>query len=608
MSATHPMEPFLACPKCGQALQNARCVGCHVPYPRDENGIFRLTENRDFYFREKMPKEALQRINQAPDILKTCYQVFKHELQWKYDFYALDQNRGVGTLLSRLNRNTVALDYGAGWGNLTKFMAHFARHVFSMDMTYESLHFCQRTGPDNITFLHGGDGALLPFRNNSLDLVVLNGVLEWLPEYLTKGDPREVQLAFLRNIRNILKPDGQLFIGIEHRYGLVYFLGLPDEHTEIKYGTILPRPLANFVSRHKFNKPYRTYTYGKRGYRELLEEAGFADIGFDIPDPDYRDIAAIHLLDNPGHGQQLKGLKRLLPHSYLIRTNARAQSLLETILAANNESRQAVRSIENRNQKSTLIVKTQSTLYKIPTSQNAGARLRKEADTVAQLQRDPTLGRFILPMRCLEVDGLPVQAIPLVPTGQTPRTHDLEIFFRHQRETALPLPASTLLVYPNVALFLEYNGRAPLLEQIRAFLGEQPVPCARMHGDLHSGHLLSTPEGLKIIDWSFHAPRQPLHSDHLHLMVSEERFRTGQDEVTVLSRLLLDAAGLSPDNPFRHHAPLLQTLPTQVVLLYALQHLENRMGRFQNIAAIFHASNQRFLQTIGLIERFVQKI
>ncbi|MBF0295481.1 MAG: methyltransferase domain-containing protein [Magnetococcales bacterium] len=607
MNAENDLEPLFACPACRGEIREACCQTCGFVFARDENGIFRLTANREFYFREKMPREALQRINRSEDIHRSCYQVFKQELQWKYDFYALDHNRGVGTILCRLHPDAVVLDYGAGWGNLTKFMSHFVGHVFSMDMTYESLHFCQRTGERNITCLHGGDGVFLPFRDRSLDLVVLNGVLEWIPEYLTSGDPREVQLAFLREARRVLKSGGQIFIGIEHRYGWVYFRGLPDEHTELEYATLLPRSLADRVSMRRRQKPYRTYTYSRDGYRTLLEEAGFADIGFATPDPDYRDIVAIHPAQTPWRDWLEGGLRRSLPHSFLIRSNAGVPGFVESVLAANQERGLAIRAIENRNHKSVVVVRTDRTLYKIPTAPFAARRLRHEAMVVERAEREGGLRDFLPWMRCLEVNGVPVQAIGWLAGEEQPDLALLEPFFALQQAGVVSMPAKALLDCPHLESFLDFNDRLPLHAELEAFLGDEPVACAFAHGDLQPGHLLADPQGaLRIIDWSMYAPSAPLHGDRLRLLLGEEERCTGQEFDKVAMRLLLEGAAPSPGNRFAGQAAWLRTLSAREILLILARHLDGRMGCFANTAAIFHAFNHRFLRTVDLIDRLLR--
>ena len=129
----------------------------------------------------------------------------------------------------------------------------------------------------------------LPFRTGTFDAVVLNGVLEWVP-VTAVGAPRQCQLAMLRELRRLLKTNGQLYVGIENRVGLKYFRGAIDEHSHLKFTSLMPRRLANAWSRARRNQDYRTYTYSRRGYAKLLREAGFTQVDFYCPYPDYREF------------------------------------------------------------------------------------------------------------------------------------------------------------------------------------------------------------------------------------------------------------------------------------------------------------------------------
>lgn len=85
-------------------------------------------------------------------------------------------------------------------------------------------------------------------------------------------------MQFLKEIKRVLKPQGQLFIGIENRTNYEYFTGRNDHHSGLLFGSLLPRFIANLYSVFKNRTPYRTYTYNHRGCRKLLNESGFPDV------------------------------------------------------------------------------------------------------------------------------------------------------------------------------------------------------------------------------------------------------------------------------------------------------------------------------------------
>ena len=79
----------------------------------------------------------------------------------------------------------------------------------------------------------------LPLAENSFDLVIVNGVLEWVGEWDLTVDPRTVQVNFLKKILRLLKDDGILLIGIENRIGWGLFLG-GEDHSGMAYTSLVP--------------------------------------------------------------------------------------------------------------------------------------------------------------------------------------------------------------------------------------------------------------------------------------------------------------------------------------------------------------------------------
>lgn len=292
------------CPVCGQALdlgpEPAACAHCGQPAWIDADGILRLTAS-DFYYRE-LPQARLKAILEGGATGDALLERFDAVLSKEgFGFasyiknYALNPRRAAGISLLDLGPESVALDFGSGWGTVTRCLGGICGSVVSMDLTYDSLLFARRLAQaPNLLHVHGGDGPRLPFADASFDAVILNGVLEWLPEGRDLAtDPREVQRRALAEVRRVLRPGGQLYIGIENRLGAPYFLGIPEDHTGLRFGALLPRRLANRYSLRRRGRPYRTYTYSLPGYRTLLGEAGFS-CRFFYPWPDYRRFSTIH--------------------------------------------------------------------------------------------------------------------------------------------------------------------------------------------------------------------------------------------------------------------------------------------------------------------------
>jgi len=189
-----------------------------------------------------------------------------------------------------IKRDMRALDIGSGWGNLAFLMSQRISEVYSLEGVIERADFQQirreQEQIDNLIVVNS-DLTILPFKHASFDLVVLNGVLEWMGLADLGRNPRDIQLSICKHIVKLLKPGGYLYIGIENRVSISAIRGAKD-HSSLPFTSLLPQWLANLVvklnarSRHRTEDlrfdSHRTYTYTPRGYRELLGESGFTNV------------------------------------------------------------------------------------------------------------------------------------------------------------------------------------------------------------------------------------------------------------------------------------------------------------------------------------------
>lgn len=304
-----------SCPNCQELLVLSNldfiCNACNNKYPIKDNIIdFRL--NRLDYFFNPVSSENMDELisninkNTWVESIKSFIKLVgaKQPDSW-IDNLVVD-SRYAWKILLDLNKEKTLLDIGCGLGNLVSNLAPHVGKTYAVDLTYMRLKFAKKrisvfNVADDVEFIAGGDGKFLPFPDNSIDCVTLSGVLEWVGEgdstpyvegaktkrlwnmvfgFFGKRNSRKIQIAFLKEIKRVLKSDGQLFIGIENRLNYEYFTGRPDHHSNLKYASLFPRFIANLYSIIKSKKPYRTYTYCIPGYKKLLSKAGFNNVEF----------------------------------------------------------------------------------------------------------------------------------------------------------------------------------------------------------------------------------------------------------------------------------------------------------------------------------------
>ncbi|MGG4126634.1 class I SAM-dependent methyltransferase [Paenibacillus illinoisensis] len=212
-----------------------------------------------------------------------------------------DESRADWQYLLELSEESIALDIGAGWGTIAIPVARNIGHVVALDGTLDRLEFlnerAKQENVNNLTLIHA-DIFNHPLKENQFDLVSYNGVLEWVGVG-SQENPKARQIKALEIAFRLLKPGGFLYIGIENATGIKYLLGEPDDHTNIKYISYLEREVADTLSLSITNNEYKTYTYNKQGYREMLDKVGFGDIQFYYPYPDYKLTESFHNLNEP---------------------------------------------------------------------------------------------------------------------------------------------------------------------------------------------------------------------------------------------------------------------------------------------------------------------
>lgn len=196
--------------------------------------------------------------------------------------YVTHPDRAAFADLLPLPTEARILEIGAGLGGISaKLAQQFC--VVALEGVAERAAFLalrgRQDGLDKLLVVRG-DLHRLCFSAGQFDAVILNGVLEWVPVGDLTAPPREVQLRFLRQVKELLAPGGIIYLAIENRFGLPQWRGAVD-HSGLRFTSLLPRPLARAICRRRRgryraqgNQDYRTYTYSTFGYRRLFRQAG----------------------------------------------------------------------------------------------------------------------------------------------------------------------------------------------------------------------------------------------------------------------------------------------------------------------------------------------
>jgi len=251
--------------------------------------------------------------------------------------------RQAGLELLDLTGEETCIDYGCMWGALTIPLAQRTRFVLGVDQTMDSLRFlkarARESRCDNVALLNA-DLKSMPLLSRKADIAVVNGVLEWIPESGTvelkkfygqrtvrtyQGNPRDHQKSFLQRVHENLTPGGKLYLAIENRYAYEMFLGVPDPHSNLRFTSIAPRKVADWISRIKLGRAYVNWLYSFGDLEQLLKDAGFSAIDSYLCFPDYRFPQKILSTAN-----SLEDFQSALPDKPFLKWKVRR--LLENIL------------------------------------------------------------------------------------------------------------------------------------------------------------------------------------------------------------------------------------------------------------------------------------
>ncbi len=168
------------------------------------------------------------------------------------------------------------LEIGGGCGALTGLFLDKGLNVTTVELSKRRANIIKERfkNKENLEVLDGNiyDKEL----KGEYDYVTLIGVLEYSGKYGKGNNP---YLEMIKESKSFLKKGGILIIAIENRFGLKYWRGAPEDHTNILFDSLEGYPNYQGIR-----------TFGKKEMKDLLTEGGFKkdNISFYYPLPDYK--------------------------------------------------------------------------------------------------------------------------------------------------------------------------------------------------------------------------------------------------------------------------------------------------------------------------------
>lgn len=181
----------------------------------------------------------------------------KNLLEW-YDF-------GKGKSL---------LEIGSGCGAVTGLFCQKLDHVVAIDLSKKRslINAARNREAENLEIIVGNFEDIQ--LDEKFDYVTLIGVLEYSICYINSSSPF---VDMLRKAKEYLKPGGKQIVAIENKYGIKYWAGATEDHTGRPFDGIMGYDGVDHVR-----------TFSRSGLEKILKEAGYQDLQFFYPLPDYK--------------------------------------------------------------------------------------------------------------------------------------------------------------------------------------------------------------------------------------------------------------------------------------------------------------------------------
>lgn len=170
--------------------------------------------------------------------------------------------------------NAKVLEIGAGFGALTGILCEKCGHVWATEkLRHRAEAITSRWEKKKNLDVYVGEWSTMDF-GGKFDYVILTGILERACNGVADG---RQYTDYIRNVSKLLKEDGILLAAVENRLGLKYFCGAKGTYSRKAFDGINGYPNGA-----------RGYTFSRQEIENIIKEAGFPQLKFYYPLPDYK--------------------------------------------------------------------------------------------------------------------------------------------------------------------------------------------------------------------------------------------------------------------------------------------------------------------------------
>ncbi|KAI4445998.1 hypothetical protein C823_000515 [Eubacterium plexicaudatum ASF492] len=228
---------------------------------------------------------------------RAAQEVIREHPVWPVFYHLSDLRENILNWIPFQKTDTV-LEIGAGCGAVTGALVARCKEVVCVELSKKRslINAYRHRNANNLEIMIGNFSDVRDRLDRKFDYITLIGVYEYAALYTKEEHPH---LAFLQQLKKLLKPEGRLIIAIENRLGLKYFAGCKEDHLGVYFQGIENQYAKGGVR-----------TFGRTEMIRLLEEAGLREYQFYYPYPDYKLAQTIYSDDYlPKKGELVQNIR-----------------------------------------------------------------------------------------------------------------------------------------------------------------------------------------------------------------------------------------------------------------------------------------------------------
>ncbi len=236
-------------------------------------------QESDLPYLDGSEEYLLKILGQAKDKNSLSWELKKYIKDWPTLYHLTLERANLLRCFDFCNHEAKILELGAGCGAITRYLGEKFATVFAVEGSFPRARVAKKRCSD----LKGVSVLCANFLDinfqKEFDIVTLIGVLEYAPLFGRNftTNPKASAVQFLRFANQALKDKGLLVLAIENKLGLKYFSGAKEDHSGLTFDGIEGYPRKNTA-----------VTFSKFELEGLLRQAGFGEIEFFLPFPDYK--------------------------------------------------------------------------------------------------------------------------------------------------------------------------------------------------------------------------------------------------------------------------------------------------------------------------------